>query len=71
VLEAQAAAGEHALQILHHLLRLRFDALGIRRRLRSSRERHLAGDEEPAVGFDRVAERRHRVRRTLDHVKDR
>src|SRR6185437_10852729 len=32
-------------------------------------ERHLAGQEYEAVGFDGVAERRDRVRRAADHVE--
>jgi hypothetical protein len=70
VLEGEPAARQHAAEVLHHLACLRFDSFWIRRGVRSARKRHLAGDEDPAIGLDRVAERRDRVRRAADHVKE-
>jgi len=71
LLEAEAAAGEHAHEVLHDLARLGLDPLGIGRDAGDAGERHLARDEDPAVDLDGVAERCHRVRRPLDHVEDR
>jgi len=71
LLQAEAAAGEHALQVLHDLARLGLDSLWIGGGVGDAGERHLARDEDPAVDLDGMAERRHRVRRPLDHVEDR
>jgi hypothetical protein len=69
VLQPEPAAREHALEVLHHLPRLGLDSFRVRRRVRGTCERHLAGDEYPAVDLDRVAERCDRVGRTVDHVE--
>jgi hypothetical protein len=69
LLETEAAAREHALEVLHYLPGLRLDSLRVRRGARGSGERHLARHEHPAVDLDRVAERRDRVRRAVDHVE--
>jgi uncharacterized protein YdiU (UPF0061 family) len=62
--EAQPATGEHALQVLHHLARLRRDALGIGA---ARTKGELPRKEYPAIDLGGMAERRHRVRRALDH----
>src|SRR3712207_478334 len=69
--EPHAAAGEYALKVFDHLARLSLDSLRVRRGVRAPGERHLAGDEHPAVGLDRVAERRHRIGRASNVVESR
>jgi hypothetical protein len=65
------ARGDDMLEVLHHLPRLRLDSLRVRRIERHAAERHLPGDENPAVGLHGVAERRDRIGRPSDHVKER
>src|SRR6188474_263869 len=71
VLQREVAAGQHALQVRHHLARLCFDAVRVGRVIGSAGERHLAGDEHPAVLLHGVTEGRHRVRGAVYHVEDR
>lgn len=54
--QREAAALQHRLQVPHHLVRLRLDAVRVGLVDRGAGERHLPGHVHPAVGFDRVAE---------------
>jgi hypothetical protein len=67
--QRELAPGEHAFQVFHHLPRLRLDAARIGRGICRAGERHLAGDEHPAIHLHRVAEGRHWIRRALHHVE--
>src|SRR5216683_1921599 len=66
--EAEVEAVQHDFKIFHHGLRLRDDALWQHAR-RCRRVRHLAGDEDEAVGLDGMAEGRDGLRPAGDHVK--
>src|SRR5262249_13409338 len=66
--EAEVEALEDDLQVLHHRLGLRHDAL--RQHARRGRAvGHLAGDEDKTVGLDGVAEGRYGLRPIRDHVE--
>ncbi len=58
-------------QVVHGPARLHLDALRKRAGVVVVLRRHLPGEQHPAVGLDGVAERCHRRRRGLEHVKDR
>jgi hypothetical protein len=68
-LEAEPTAHEHPLQVFHHLARLRLDTFRVRRAVGGAAERHLAGDEYPAVDLDGMAERRYRIGRAANPVE--
>src|SRR5438105_876028 len=70
IVEREMAAFEHGDEVLHHLMRLLVDGVRIRGIVGGSRKRHLTGDEDPSIGFDRVTEWRDRIRRAADHVEE-
>jgi hypothetical protein len=68
VLEAEPDLRQHQLQVVHHAAGLRLDADRKRFVLVVRVLRYLSGDENPSVGFNRVAERRHWGRSPIEHV---
>src|ERR1700712_245862 len=69
--QTEAAPGKNGLQVGQHLSCLCLDPVRIGGVERGPDEGHLARDEDPAVDLDRMAERGDRIRRAIDHVKER
>src|SRR5690606_30055790 len=71
VLEPEADALEHDLQIFDNTPRLRLDTLGQRCIGRGRIGRHLPGHEHEAIGLDGMRERRDGARARGDEMMDR
>ncbi len=68
MLKAEPDAGQHVPQVGHDSMGLGHDTFG-QHAGRVGRIRHLAGDEDEAIGLDRMAERRNGFRAAGNHVK--
>src|SRR5271169_2243507 len=68
MLEPGANAGERALEIIHHLVGLRLDPLRQRQRIIVRIGRELTSYKQPAIRFDHMAIRGHRLWRIRDQM---